>query len=1022
LNWSSTDPFTDLGGGAICVPGFTSGGTRDYNANYKVNHAPTVTTDNASVTVSEGATATNTGTWADQDGDTVTLSASVGTVIKQGNGNWNWSFGTTDGPTQSQTVTITASDGTLTDTTNFSLTVNNVTPVATAPANQTATQGVSKSFTLGSFTDPGADSPWTVTVNWGDGSANTTFTQTTTGTITAQTHTYSTTGNKTVSITVKDKDNATSAAVSFTVTVAPADTTAPVITVSTAAGDSVAASGWYNIASSGTDGVQVNVSASDASGVASLSCTDGASSVLSETYSPAASPKNESFTLVDGTHSISCTATDGLGNSGAGSGSSAMPVSYKIDQTLPTISGSPSPAANANGWNNTDVTVSFTCGDATSTIDTCTAPVTLSGDGAGQSATGTATDKAGNSKSATVSGINIDKTAPSIHFDGASPGPNGAGWNNSDVTLSWSCTDGGSGVVAGTVTKLISSEGEHQSDTGTCSDKAGNTKSSTDGDVNIDKTAPTISASRTPAANGNGWNNTDVTVQFACDDPVHGGTASGVVSCPADVTLTGEGANQSVTRTVFDKAGNSASATKDNINIDKTAPTIHFDGASPGPNGAGWNNSDVTLSWSCADELSGAASNSDTASITSEGEHQGATGHCTDKAGNTKSSTDGDVNIDKTAPTISASRAPAANGNGWNNTDVTVQFSCDDPVHGGTASGVVSCPADVTLSDEGANQSVTRTVFDNAGNSASATKDNINIDRTAPTISASRTPAANPNGWNNTDVTVQFSCDDPVHGGTASGVVSCPADVALTGEGANQSVTRTVFDKAGNSASATKDNINIDKTAPNLGITDNNAASYNVCGARPSKPGFNPSDALSGLDGSQGETWTTPTTPSGVGNYTYSAHAQDKAGNSASYGPKTYTVLYGAAFGGYLQPINADGSSRFKLGSTIPVKFQALCNGTPLASVTAKMYVMQGDNKPDPGVDEAISTAAATTGNLFRWTGSPDNQYIFNLSTKLGYVNPSPEPAINSFSQGTWTLKIGLDDGTFRSVNIQLVR
>jgi len=86
------------------------------------------------------------------------------------------------------------------------------------------------------------------------------------------------------------------------------------------------------------------------------------------------------------------------------------------------------------------------------------------------------------------------------------------------------------------------------------------------------------------------------------------------------------------------------------------------------------------------------------------------------------------------------------------------------------------------------------------------------------------------------------------------------------------------------------------------------------------------------------------------------------------------------------------------------------------------MYVKQGDNQPDPGVDEAISTSAATTGNLFRWTGSPDNQYIFNLSTKLGYVNPSPEPAINNFGQGTWTLKIGLDDGTFRSVNVQLVR
>jgi hypothetical protein len=567
------------------------------------------------------------------------------------------------------------------------------------------------------------------------------------------------------------------------IVVSSSDTTPPVITITTDAGDTVAGTGWYNIATSGTDGVKVNVSASDPSGVASLSCSDGASSVLSKTYSPAGSPKNESFTLLDETHNISCTATDGLGNGpGAGSGSTSMPVSYKVDQTAPSISGSAAPSPNGAGWNNTNVTVSFTCSDATSTISTCTSPITLSSDGAGQSASGSAADKAGNTASTTVSGINIDKTAPTIHFDGASPGPNGNGWNNSDVTLGWSCTDGGSGEVDASVEKVISSEGENQSATGMCSDKAGNEASSTDGDVNIDKTAPTISASRTPAANGNGWNNTDVTVHFSCGDPVSGGTASGVDTCPADVTLTGEGANQSVTRTVYDKAGNFASATKGDINIDKTAP--------------------------------------------------------------------------------------------------------------------------------------------------------------------------------------------------------------------------------------------------NLGIADTNAVEYNVCGARPTKPGFSPSDALSGLDGSEGETWTTPGTPNGVGTYTYSAHAQDKAGNPASYGPKYYTVLYGAAVAQvpFLQPINADGSSRFKVGSTIPVKFQALCNGAPVGNLVAKMYVKKGDSQPDPGVDEAISTAASTTGNLFRFTGSPDNQYIFNLSTKLGYVNPSPESAITSFSQGTWTLKIGLDDGTFRSVNVQLVK
>src|SRR5205085_7795479 len=164
--WASTDSpaitFTTSGtnNSRACISGFQSG-TENFSATYAppvTNHAPVIASNNASVTVNEGATATNTGTWSDADsGDTVTLSASVGTVTKAGtnaSGTWSWSFGTTDGPTQGQTVTITADDGTTTTTTTFALTVNNVAPTVTAAGNQTATEGTSKSFSLGSFTDP----------------------------------------------------------------------------------------------------------------------------------------------------------------------------------------------------------------------------------------------------------------------------------------------------------------------------------------------------------------------------------------------------------------------------------------------------------------------------------------------------------------------------------------------------------------------------------------------------------------------------------------------------------------------------------------------------------------------------------------------------------------------------------------------------------------------------------------------------------------------------------------------------
>jgi hypothetical protein len=82
-----------------------------------------------------------------------------------------------------------------------------------------------------------------------------------------------------------------------------------------------------------------------------------------------------------------------------------------------------------------------------------------------------------------------------------------------------------------------------------------------------------------------------------------------------------------------------------------------------------------------------------------------------------------------------------------------------------------------------------------------------------------------------------------------------------------------------------------------------------------------------------------------------------------------------------------DDNSRFKLGSTVPVKFQ-LKNANGALVTDAKLNVKMADNKADPGIAEAISTAVATTSNLFRYDAT-SGQYIFNLSTKGGYTNPN---------------------------------
>ena len=123
------------------------------------NVAPTVAADNATVTVSEGATAGNTGTFGDVGADTVALSASVGAISDNGNGTWSWSYNTTDGPDQSQTVTITAtdSDGAAT-TATFNLVVNNVAPTVAADNGLVTVSEGATAGNSGTFGDVGADS------------------------------------------------------------------------------------------------------------------------------------------------------------------------------------------------------------------------------------------------------------------------------------------------------------------------------------------------------------------------------------------------------------------------------------------------------------------------------------------------------------------------------------------------------------------------------------------------------------------------------------------------------------------------------------------------------------------------------------------------------------------------------------------------------------------------------------------------------------------------------------------------
>jgi len=101
---------------------------------------------------------------------------------------------------------------------------------------------------------------------------------------------------------------------------------------------------------------------------------------------------------------LSCLASNGVGVSASAS------VTIKIDLTPPVASATVSRSPDANGWNNTNVTVTFTGTDNLSGIDFCSAPITFGNEGAAQTASGTCTDKAGNVSAPATAKMNIDKT------------------------------------------------------------------------------------------------------------------------------------------------------------------------------------------------------------------------------------------------------------------------------------------------------------------------------------------------------------------------------------------------------------------------------------------------------------------------------------------------------------------------------------------------------------------------------------------------------------------------------------
>jgi uncharacterized repeat protein (TIGR01451 family) len=163
-----------------------------------------------------GTLDTHAGTWSWGDGSTSAA------MIVEANGAGTASGSHTYSAAGVYTVTLTLTDDdTGTATATFLMRVNGA-PAVTPAAAQNVSEGTSASVALGAFTDDPGDAPWTVTIDWGDGTPTTTRTAQSAGTLAPETHTY-VEGPASMTVRVRVTDQwGLSGEATFTVTVANA--------------------------------------------------------------------------------------------------------------------------------------------------------------------------------------------------------------------------------------------------------------------------------------------------------------------------------------------------------------------------------------------------------------------------------------------------------------------------------------------------------------------------------------------------------------------------------------------------------------------------------------------------------------------------------------------------------------------------------------------------------------------------------------------------------------------------------
>ncbi|MGS0684532.1 HYR domain-containing protein [Nakamurella sp. GG22] len=719
---------------------------------------------------------------------------------------------------------------------------------------------------------------------------------------------------------------------------------------------------------------------------------DGNRPVTCKTAGGTAYASGGSFPV--GTTTLTCSATDKAGNTGT-----SDPFNVVVtDTTAPVIT---TPANIVVG--NNAAAVSYANATATDLVDGAVTASCTPASGA-TFAVGTttvtcaATDKAGNKGTNTFSVEVQDVIKPivTVPVDQVveATGADGATVTYSAVTA----TDDVDGPVTVTCSKTSGSVFALGTTKVTCSatDNARNIGDSFFTVTVLDTTAPTVSVPANITKEATSAAGATATFSASASDTVDGAVAATCDPAPGSTFPLG---TTTVICSATDKAGNTGT---DGFTVtvqDTTAPAVTVPAdevaEATGPNGAKVPYGDV----SAADIVDGPM-NPDCSQASDTVFALGTTTvTCTaiDAAGNKGSKSFTVKVVDTTAPEV---HAPAnlvvgnTSSTGASNV-VYTGASATDLVSGNLA--VTCTPASGSTFPLGVN-TVTCTATDAAGNKGSATFTIEVQDQTKPTVTVPAditSEATGPSG-----ATVSFigvTASDDVDGALTPTCSKASGSVFAIG---TTTVTCVATDQAGNKGDNTFTVTVRDTTAPNVTVSAGRTATATSAGGAavtytaPTATDIVDGGVAASCDKASGSVFALGTT-------TVTCTATDKAGNT---GRESFTVTVTAAWSNVLQPVNSDGSSIFKLGSTVPVKFQLTGASAGITNLSARLYLQRIGAGATGTVLEAVSTSNATSGNLFRYDSG---QYIFNLGTK-------------TLTAGTYQLRIDLGDGVPRTVNITL--